>query len=132
MKAILVLALVAAAYAGQADREAPIISQESDISPDGSYRSSYQTGNGIAAQEQGALKNAGRPEEAEEVQGSFQYTADDGSQIALQYVADENGFQPQGAHLPVAPAPPPIPAQIARALDWIAAHPPKEEPLKRF
>lgn len=34
------------------------------------------------------------------------------------------GFQPQGDHLPVAPA---IPEAIARALEWIAAHPPQQQ-----
>lgn len=56
-------------------------------------------------------------------QGSFQYTAPDGTPISIQYTADENGFVPQGAHLPVAPE---IPPAIARALEWIAAHPDPE------
>lgn len=112
----------------------PILSQDQEVNFDGSYHSSYETGNGISAQEQGVLKNAGNPDaEAEEVQGSVQYTAPDGTPIQLQYIANENGFQPQGAHLPVAPTPPPIPAAIARALEWIAAHPQREEPSqKRF
>lgn len=94
---------------------------------DGSYRSSYETGNGISAQEQGQLKNAGQKDaEAEEVQGGFSYTAPDGTPIQLSYIANENGFQPQGAHLPVAPTPPPIPAAIQRSLEYNAAHPEPE------
>lgn len=86
---------------------------------------SYETGNGISAQEQGQLKNAGNPEaEALEVQGSYQYTADDGTPISVSYIADENGFQPQGAHLPT---PPPIPPAIQRSLDFLAANPQPEE-----
>lgn len=46
----------------------PIISQDAEVNFDGSYRSSFEAGNGISAQEQGVLKNAGNPEaEAEEV-----------------------------------------------------------------
>ena len=88
--------------------------------PDGSYSWSYETGNGIQAQEQGELKNAGTENEGMSAQGSFSYTADDGTPIQLTYIADENGFQPQGAHLPT---PPPIPEEILRALEYIQAHP---------
>lgn len=87
--------------------------------------SSYETANGISAQEQGQVKNAGNEEaEALEAQGSFKYTADDGTPVELSYVANENGFQPQGSHIPT---PPPIPPAIQRALEWIAAHPEPEE-----
>lgn len=86
---------------------------------------SYETANGIVAQEEGYLKNAGNPDaEAQEVQGSYQYTADDGTPIAVSYIANENGFQPQGEHLPT---PPPVPPAIQRALDYIAANPQPEE-----
>lgn len=90
--------------------------------------SSFETGNSIVAEEQGELKNAGNPEtEAEEVHGSYQYIADDGTQIQVSYIANENGFQPQGDHLPT---PPPIPPAIQRALEWIAAHPEPEQKTK--
>lgn len=59
--------------------------------------------------------------------GQVQYTAPDGQVIRLVYTADENGFQPQGEHLPVAPA---IPEAIQRALAYIAANPPK--PTNKF
>lgn len=108
----------------------PILSQDAEVNFDGSYRSSFETGNGISAQEQGQVKNAGNPEtEAAEVQGSFQYPSPDGELIQVSYTANENGFQPQGAHLPVAPTPPPVPAAIQRALEWIAAHP--EQPADK-
>ncbi|KAE8744064.1 Cuticle Protein CPR RR-1 5 [Frankliniella occidentalis] len=107
--------------AQQAAKDIPIIKQDFTINEDGSYQWNYETGNGIAANEQGSVKNAGNPEtEAISVQGQFSYTADDGTPIQLQYLADENGFQPQGAHLPT---PPPIPEAIQRALEWNAAHP---------
>ena len=85
--------------------------------------SRYETANGIAAQEQGGLKQQGSAEPSIAAQGSFSYTSPEGQPISVSYVADENGFQPQGAHLPT---PPPIPPAILRALEWIAAHP--EEP----
>lgn len=67
------------------------------------------------------MKNAGQPEqEAQVAQGQFAYTSPEGQRIQLTYIADENGFQPTGDHLPT---PPPIPEAIQRALEYIAAHP---------
>ncbi|KAG5887940.1 hypothetical protein JTB14_003035 [Gonioctena quinquepunctata] len=80
---------------------------------DGSYNYLYETGNGILAEERGFLKGVG-PEGSQQAEGGFSYTAPDGQRISLQYVADENGFRPVGAHLPT---PPPIPEAILRSLE---------------
>lgn len=45
----------------------PILSQSQEINPDGSYKWSYETGNGIKAEEQGFLKNAGVPDQEAQV-----------------------------------------------------------------
>ncbi|XP_060651614.1 pupal cuticle protein 20 [Drosophila nasuta] len=100
-------------------QDIPIIKLESKINADGSYKYEYETGNGIKAEEMGYLKNAGvEGAEALTVEGSFSYSSPEGEQISLTYIADENGFQPQGDHLPT---PPPIPIEIQEALDKIAA-----------
>ncbi|KAL3283233.1 hypothetical protein HHI36_006381 [Cryptolaemus montrouzieri] len=104
----------------------PILKLENEgVQADGSYRFSFETANGIAQEEQGSLKQiANSPEPSNQVQGQVRYTADDGSQIVLSYIADENGFQPQGDHLPTSP---PIPEAILRALEYNAAHPEEDE-----
>ncbi|CAH0407746.1 unnamed protein product [Chilo suppressalis] len=108
------------------DVEATIISSQSEVNPDG-YNYQYETSNGISASSSGSVKNVENVD-ALVVQGSYQYNSPDGP-VEVSYVADENGFQPQGAHLPVAP---PVPEAILRAIEYIQAHPPKEEVVKKF
>ncbi|NP_001036828.1 larval cuticle protein LCP-22 precursor [Bombyx mori] len=97
-----------------------------EINPDGSYTYFYETNNGIAAQEQGVPRNLGGNPPAVPVvaQGSFSWTSPEGVPISVNYVADENGYQPTGNAIPTSP---PVPEQIARALAYIA----KNIPLKK-
>ncbi|XP_071442419.1 endocuticle structural glycoprotein SgAbd-4-like [Hetaerina americana] len=135
MKTFLVISMLVALAAARPQKpEEPIaiVSQNSDVGPDGSYVFSYETANGIRAEANGEVRRNPNPpltkdaEGSENIvvsRGSFSYTAPDGTPITLTYVADENGFQPQGDHLPVAP---PIPAAIQRALDYLATLPPQK------
>lgn len=61
---------------------------------------SFETSDGISQQEQGQLVNQGSENEAISVRGSYSYTGPDGVVYTVTYIADENGFQPQGAHIP--------------------------------
>ncbi|XP_059050403.1 larval cuticle protein LCP-17-like [Achroia grisella] len=106
------------------EKDAKILRQELDVGLEGNYQYAYETENGISAQEQGSLKNAQSENAAQSVQGEAQWTAPGGEVIQLQYIADENGYQPQGSHLPT---PPPIPEAILKALEYIRAHPPPPE-----
>ncbi|KAJ8956825.1 hypothetical protein NQ318_014239 [Aromia moschata] len=99
-------ALVAVALAAPqrtSDKDAIVTRYDSDnIGIDG-YNFAYETSNSISQQESGQVQNLGSENEAIAVRGQFQYVGDDGVTYTVTYVADENGFQPQGAHLPVAP-----------------------------
>ncbi|XP_026734678.1 larval cuticle protein LCP-17-like [Trichoplusia ni] len=124
---VAILALVALAAADvshlrSAEADAQILAQEADVFPD-QYSYNYKTSNGIAAQESGALTNVGTEGEAISVAGQNSYTAPGGEQISLSYIADANGYQPQGAHLPT---PHPIPEEILKSLEYIRTHPAQE------
>lgn len=117
------MACVAAVAAVDDDLHAQVLRSDSTVNAD-SYQWKYETSNGIGAEATGELRNLGPEQEAIVSRGQYGWTDKDGQKFDIQYVADENGYQPQGAHLPT---PPPIPAQIARALEWLAAHPPAPE-----
>ncbi|XP_047984032.1 flexible cuticle protein 12-like isoform X2 [Leguminivora glycinivorella] len=108
MKSFIVLALfVAAAVAApqhqhNPDADAQVVRNElNNIGLDG-YQFVAETSNGIKHQEEGQLQNVGTENEAISVRGQFSYVGQDGVQYTVTYVADENGFQPQGAHIPKA------------------------------
>lgn len=65
---ILAIALFGCTFAapqgGPSTEPIPILSQYNEINPDGSYKYGYETGNGIKADEQGALKDVGQENEA--------------------------------------------------------------------
>ncbi|XP_044313583.1 larval cuticle protein 65Ag1-like isoform X1 [Drosophila rhopaloa] len=99
---IVFVALFAVALAAPAGQEAEILRSESDVGPE-SFKYDLKTSDGTSKQEEGQLKNAGTEQEAIAVKGSFSFVADDGQTYTVNYIADENGFQPQSAHLSVAP-----------------------------
>ncbi|KAI8118269.1 Pupal cuticle protein Edg-78E [Lucilia cuprina] len=112
---IAVLISSSLARPNQYDAAAETRSFSNDLKEDGSYQYQFDTTNGIAAQESGVGGYY--------ASGSSAYYAPDGQLITLSYTADENGFHPSGDHLPT---PPPIPAAILKALDYIRTHPNQE------
>lgn len=123
LQAIAFFAIIAVAVAApSSDSEASVVRSEADVKHD-SFVYSYETSNGIVAQETGQLKEFGT-ESGVVTKGSYAYKTPEGVEVKINYVADENGFQPTGDHLPVAPE---VPPQIARAVEYILAHPPKSE-----
>ncbi|XP_055912848.1 flexible cuticle protein 12-like [Eupeodes corollae] len=67
------------------------------------YKYAVETSDGKSASEEGVLNNSGKEGASIAVRGQFSYVAPDGNTYTVTYIADENGFQPQGAHLPVGP-----------------------------
>ncbi|XP_076055263.1 cuticle protein AM1159-like [Oratosquilla oratoria] len=107
MKLIVLAAVVAVATAATIpvavlvdDRVAPEL---------GAYSTNVQLDNGISIIESGSPGAFGQTN----VQGTSSFVGDDGITYTLTFVANEGGYQAQGAHLPVAP---PAPAHVAELL----------------
>lgn len=89
-----------------------VVRSSSSILEDGHYEYAYETDNGSAAQESGLGGH--------NAQGSYRWVSPEGQQFEITYTVDENGYHPSGSAIPVAPE---VPPQIARALEYIRAHP---------
>ncbi|XP_052897341.1 cuticle protein AMP1A-like [Anopheles moucheti] len=98
---------------------AETLAQDTVINADGSYTYNYETSNGISASQ---ASNDGT-----NANGNFAFTAPDGQRYEIVYVADENGFQPQGAHLPTEP---PAPDHVIKMLEDMRANPPEGADLE--
>ncbi|XP_055589325.1 pupal cuticle protein 36a-like [Uranotaenia lowii] len=89
-----------------------------DLNEDG-YNYRILTENNIDFAESGRIENRGSDNEVLRAKGYYEFVADDGVKYRVDYVADENGFQPTGTHLPT---PPPIPEEILRSLQVLRAN----------
>ncbi|KAG7210915.1 hypothetical protein KM043_016292 [Ampulex compressa] len=99
----------------------PILHWNKQQEHDGTYKTSYETGNNIIAEESGYIKTVGEGEEQGEAlvqQGSYSYTSPEGQLITIHYTADETGFHATGDHIPT---PPPVSDEIQKGLDLIFA-----------
>lgn len=98
--------------------------QRVNVDGKGDYSFGFETSNGIKSQEGG--------EGGQFAAGGASWYTDDGEPVQLSYVADHNGYRPIGSHIPTSP---PIPAAIARALEWAKTHPyvekDEEKPKKK-
>ncbi|KAF9791580.1 hypothetical protein SFRURICE_008798 [Spodoptera frugiperda] len=98
------------AYGGN---QVEILRYENEINEDG-YHYAFETSDGTKSEQQGRVYPGAKPEEGSlVVSGSYSYVGDDGQTYTVTYIADENGYRAEGAHLPT---PPPVPAGISRSL----------------
>ncbi|KAJ6633071.1 Endocuticle structural protein SgAbd-6, partial [Pseudolycoriella hygida] len=97
---ILLAAVIGLAVAAPADSDTTVLRQSVDhVDPTG-YKFEYEQSDGVVRTEEGIVKNIGTEQESIEVRGSITWTAPDGQVFTLNFVSDENGFRPEGAHLP--------------------------------
>ncbi|KAM7356744.1 larval cuticle protein 65Ag1-like [Cochliomyia hominivorax] len=101
MKFIIVFACLFALAMSLDPKQAETLHYENNVEPE-NYNFAVETSDGKTAQEEGHLEDAGTEDEGISVRGSYSYIGDDGQTYQVNYIADKNGFQPQGAHIPVA------------------------------
>ncbi|KZS06869.1 putative Cuticular protein 78Cb [Daphnia magna] len=89
----------------------PILKQELSIE-NGSFVNNFETGHGIVVNESGSQKQIGTASGTVST-GSFSFTNPEGAAITVTWIANENGFQPTGDHLPT---PPPTPEHVVKML----------------
>ena len=100
--AIVFACLIVAASAATArlTREDIKLISRNFVNDGNSYKFGFEQDDGQKREEAGEIKIIDK-EPGIVMRGSFSFVADDGQTYSVTYVADENGFQPSGAHLPV-------------------------------
>lgn len=93
------------------ESHAEVLSRSDDVRADG-FEAKLETDNHISETRSG--------DEHGNIHGDFGWISPEGEEVKLSYVANENGYQPSGSILPT---PPPVPVEIQRALEYLAAHP---------
>lgn len=81
--------------------EITIVRSESENPGDGTFHWLFENSDGTKSEQKGYLKNAGTENEIQVMEGSYSYIdPTDGKVYMVSYIADENGYQPSGPHLP--------------------------------
>ncbi|XP_055843191.1 flexible cuticle protein 12-like [Episyrphus balteatus] len=98
----IVLCISAVALSAPLDdsKNAVITGYENDNIGIEGYKFHVETSDGKSFAEEGELKDAGTDDEGIAVKGQYSYTGPDGVVYSVSYVADKNGFQPVGDHIP--------------------------------
>lgn len=71
-----------------------VLRSEGEINPDGSFHYDYETENGIKAAEQASVQLIAPETVIQKRTGFYEYPGTDGVLYRIDYIADENGFQP--------------------------------------
>lgn len=104
--------MVAAVFAVGHD-DISVVSRSESVREDG-FDFALQQSDGQVQHQSGSLSGDSLAQK-----GDFAWVSPEGENIALSYVADENGYQPAGAILPVGP---PTPDYVVRLVKYLEEH----------
>jgi len=99
---VLAILVAAASAAPPVDPKDVTILFRSSSRDENSYKFGFEQSDGQSRVETGEVKQIGE-EKGMVMRGSYSFIGDDGQTYTVTYIADENGFQPVGAHIPAAP-----------------------------
>ncbi|EFA03332.2 flexible cuticle protein 12 [Tribolium castaneum] len=101
MKTLIMCAILGIATARpQNPQDAYITRYDNDNAGLGGYSFGVETSDGFRHDQTGEIVNPGAEDESLVVRGSYSYVGPDGVVYTVEYIADENGYQPAGAHIP--------------------------------
>ena len=92
-----------AVAAARPQEPAELLRLDSTQNEDGSFQYAFETSDPITVEAAGQAKQIG-DEVGIVMQGSYSFETPEGNTVTIDWVADENGFQPQGDAIPVAPS----------------------------
>ncbi|XP_013110245.2 endocuticle structural protein SgAbd-6-like [Stomoxys calcitrans] len=92
---IMSMVLVSTWAAPQGNKDVEVLDQSYVNTGTDGYKFSYSLSDGTSRTEEGTLNN-----ESLSVKGSITWVAPDGQKYTVNFVADEEGFKPEGTHLP--------------------------------
>lgn len=101
MKFAIVFAALFALALASTSPDAKITRSQTEVEPE-KFTSDFETSDGSSQQAQGVLKYFEDDNAAVVQSGSYKYIGDDGLTYQVDWTADEKGFHPKAAHLPVA------------------------------
>merc|ERR1719184_520070 len=100
MKLILLACFAAVAIAQNPEGAAELVLDERVDQGDGNFAYNFETSNGIFTETRGTPGAVGQSN----MVGSYRFTDPEGNVVEVRFTADENGFRPESAAIPAAPA----------------------------
>ncbi|XP_034476709.1 larval cuticle protein 4-like [Drosophila innubila] len=112
-KILMICAIIGLAAAFPSDH-VEVIEEKNDVRADGAT---------VVLKQNDGTEETRDIDEHGVIHGTSSWVSPEGEHIKFTYVADENGYQPQGD---VIPTPPPTPELILKALAYLESHPSKD------